>query len=281
MRAGVPQGTLLGPLIFLALIDDALRDQRVKRWKYVDDMSIADNYKLPGHTSDDLLDSLATLESWCTDNYVKLNPKKCSVLQVSFSKAPVPDPDISLCGQKLNLVKHTKILGVIVQDDLKWDMQVDNMVSRASRRLFMLRSLKAFKLPIEDMLTVYITFIRPVLEYACPVWHCALTQSQQKRMERIQKRSLRIILSYQYLSYDQALSLTGLETLHERRQFLCLTFARKVFKSNRTEQWFLPSNSTRNLRNNRICLEPKYKTDRYRNSTIPFLTRLLNTYGLI
>ena len=127
----------------------------------------------------------------------------------------------------------------------------------------------------------YITFIRPVLEYACPVWHCALTQSQQKRMERIQKRSLRIILSYQYLSYDQALSLTGLETLHERWQFLCLTFARKVFKSNRTEQWFLPSNSTRNLRNNRICLEPKYKTDRYRNSTIPFLTRLLNTYGLI
>ena len=62
MRAGVPQGTRLGPLIFfLALIDDALRDQRVKRWKYVDDMSIADNYKLPGHTSSDLLDSLTIL----------------------------------------------------------------------------------------------------------------------------------------------------------------------------------------------------------------------------
>ena len=158
-------------------------------------------------------------------------------------------------------------------------MQVDSMVSRASQRLFMLRSLKSFNLPIQDLVTVYSSFVRPLLEYACPVWHGSLTQAQQKRIEAIQKRSLRIILSYQFLSYAQALALTGLPSLHERRQHLCLMFARKAFKSNLSDEWFLPANTRRELRNNRTCLEPKYKTDRYRNSPVPYLIRLLNTHG--
>ena len=182
MRAGVPQGTLLGPLIFLSLIDDALRDQPVMHWKYVDDMSIADSVRTPAQISNQLLDSLATLENWCSDNYVKLNPKKCSVLQITFSKAPLPDPDILLCDQKLNLVKHAKILGVIVQDDLKWDLQVDNMVSRASRRLFMLRSLKAFRLPIDDLvkLTVYNKLCPPAARIRLPSLALCIDQNSTK-----------------------------------------------------------------------------------------------------
>ena len=144
--------------------------------------------------------------------------------------------------------------------------------------MFMLRTLKTFKIGINDLLTVYSSFIRPLLEYACPVWHSALTQSQTNQIERVQKRSLRIILSYNYLSYSQALEITGLQSLHERRQYLCLEFARKVFKSSTPNQWFLPANPTRCLRNNRLCLEPKSKTDRYRNSPIPYLTRLLNKH---
>ena len=153
------------------------------------------------------------------------------------------------------------------------------MVSRANRRIFMLRTLKTFKIGINDILTVYSSYVRPLLEYACPVWHSALTQYQRNQIERVQKRSLRIILSYQYLSYSQALELTGLQSLEERRQYLCLEFARKVFKSSTPKQWFLPANPIRSLRNNRSCLEPKCKTERYRNSPIPYLSRLLNEHG--
>ena len=133
---------------------------------------------------------------------------------------------------------------------------------------------------IDDLVTVYTSFVRPLLEYACPVWHCAITKTQQSRIERIQKRSLRMILSYQYHTYAQALALTGLQSLHDRREHLCLMFDRKVFQSPSSGKWFLPANPSRLLRNNRLCLEPRYRTERYRNSSIPFLTRLLNTHGL-
>ena len=279
VEAGVPQGTRLGPILFLALIDDVMRDQPTTHWKYVDDMSIAISHNPRDQSgADQLRHALLALENWCRENYVKLNAKKCVTFQVSFNRAIVPQAEIRLSDENLEQVNETKILGVIVQDNLKWGAHVENIVSRASSRLFMLRTLKAFSCPIEDLVTVFTGFIRPVLEYACPVWHSSLTQSQNNSIENIQKRALRIILSSRYCSYENALSTTNLQTLSSRREQLCLSFARKTFKTD-TGEWFTPVVQTRNLRNHRVCVEPKSKTNRYKNSPIPFFASLLNKNG--
>ena len=79
------------------------------------------------------------------------------------------------------------------------------MISRAGRRLFILYTLRKFGAPVEDMLAVFQTYIRPILEYACAVWHPALTKQQSHQLERIQKRSCKIILGNNYQDYQSAL----------------------------------------------------------------------------
>ncbi|XP_063953926.1 uncharacterized protein LOC135153732 [Lytechinus pictus] len=241
---------------------------------------ICDFLTEPSDHQDTLLNALSYLENRCEDNYVKLNAKKCVTFEVSFSKTTRSQPDIELCQETVQQVNDTKILGITIQDTLKWDKHVDAIVSRANRRLFMLRSLKPFSCPPEDMILVFTGFIRPVLEYACQVWHSSLTQQQAKTIEGVQKRALRIILSNQYISYQNALSVTDLQTLSERRVQLCLSFARSAFKLNAVHGWFAPAEQRRELRKQRVCVEPRSRTTRMKNSPVPFFHRLLNEYGL-
>ena len=125
-------------------------------------------------------------------------PSKCHVMHVDFLKSPVQLPQLSLGGEALQVVDHMKLLGLEIQNNLGWDIQVRNMISRAGRRLFILYTPRKFGAPVEDMLAV---FIRPILEYACAVWHPALTKQQSHQLERIKKRSCKIILGNNYQDY--------------------------------------------------------------------------------
>ena len=142
---------------------------------------------------------------------------------------------LSLGGEKLNTVDHMKLLGVIIQNNLSWESQVNNMISRASRRLFMLYVLRKHAAPIEDMLTIFQIYIRPILEYACAVWHSSLTQNQSYQMEKIQKRTCRIILGKDYENYESALQTLNIHSLAHRRDNLVLKFGQQLLKSDRSQ----------------------------------------------
>ena len=77
----------------------------------------------------------------------------------------------------------------------------NSMVTRANLRLFMLRSPKPFGMPTTDLVTIFVGYVRPLLQYACPVWHHGITKTQRDPIERVQKRALRIILGHNYISY--------------------------------------------------------------------------------
>ena len=134
-------------------------------------------------------------------------------MQVTIMKNPPSPPSLQIAGKELGLVTETELLSLIVQSNLSWDMQVNSMVGKSSRRLYMVNLLKRFGLPVEDLVYVYILYVRPVVEYATPVWHGSLTDKQSKKLESIQKRSCRIILGATYNSYTQALQLASLKTL--------------------------------------------------------------------
>ena len=89
-------------------------------------------------------------------------------------------------------------------NDLKWNALVEMICKKVAARLYFLRQLKRAKVPTNDLLSFYTTCIRPVAEYACPVFHTALPQYLSDQLERLQKRALRII-STNDLSYRQAL----------------------------------------------------------------------------
>ena len=165
-------------------------------------------------------------------------------------------------------VKSTCILGLTVQDNMKWNEHVHNIVKKASKRLYMLRLLKRSNASIDTLITVYTTIIRPVLEYACQVWHYNIQQYLSEEIEKIQKRAFRIILPTQ--KYDEALTKTNIMSLRNRREKLCEQFFETNISNEKLKE-LLPQTT---LYEYELKSVPKYhnylcRTERFKNSFLP------------
>ena len=99
-----------------------------------------------------------------------------------------------------------------------------------------LHKLSQFDVSREDMVTIYILYVWSIIEQNCQVWHHSLSQEDQTDLERVQKVAFRIILGKEYDSYENSLILLNLQTLHQRRELLCLRlFAKKCIKHPKTK----------------------------------------------
>ena len=142
----------------------------------------------------------------------------------------------------------------------------------------MLYITKRYRPPQDQMVKVYITYIRPLLEYCAPVFHASLTAQQAQQLERVQKRALKIIAGYDK-SYREILLQLNLDTLADRRQMLCLRLGKQMLNSN-AHRDLLPelrgSISGKETRS-RNTLETFCCGARLRRSTIPLITSLINS----
>ena len=167
---------------------------------------------------------------------------------------------------------------MVVTSNLNWQAHVDYMCSKAFSRLWMIRRLKPLGATVEELIEVYQTQIRCLVEFAVAAWNSGLTKAQINQMERVQKCALAIILQEDYLAYSHALSSVNLESLQDRRHALCLKFARKAQKHPKFVKWFCPNNQTGvDTRSDKETFKPvQSRTCRYEKSPIAYLTRLLN-----
>ena len=175
----------------------------------------------------------------------------------------------------LEQIRETKLLGVLITDDLSWHSNTKMIVHKAYTRMIMLRKLCEFKVCTRDLIQIYILYIRSVVEQSCVVWGSAITEQEKSDIERIQKTSLRIILHDEYKSYENALKVTKLPSLNDRRLKLMLNFALKSTKNPKTQKMFL-TNRVRTTRNTEKYVVPFARTERYKHSAIPAMARLLN-----
>jgi len=104
-------------------------------------------------------------------------------------------PFIHWAEGEIERVSSFKLLGLHLDADFSWDSHVEAVASKATKRLYFLKQLKRAGVPHAQLLHFYLTVIRPVLEYAAPVWHHSLNKSQKNQIEAIQKRAIRIIFS--------------------------------------------------------------------------------------
>ncbi len=214
--AGVPQGTKLGPILFVIMINDLKIVS--SNWKYVDDVTISEI--VPTREVSILQNELNAIGDWTSTNNMKLNPKKCKEMIVSFRRAiEQPPPTLVVENISLERIKSHKVLGLTIQNNLKWDVHINEIVTKASKRLHILRVLKRSGVSPFHLLRVYFALIRSLLEYCCPVWHSSLTINLSDKIERVQKRTMRII--YPTLSYDIALDQAKCWSLRARRDALC------------------------------------------------------------
>ena len=143
--------------------------------------------------------------------------------------------------------------------------------------MIMLHKLYSFDLVDEDMVTIYILYIRSILEQSCQVWNFSITQEEKSDFERVQKVTCRIILNDRYTDYLAALEQLGLQTLAERRNKLCLNFAKKCLKHKNTKDLF-PLNSSESLEvRNREKFQVQHANgSRLFDGSIPQLQRALS-----
>ena len=104
--------------------------------------------------------------------------------------------------------------------------------------MIILERLYEFNLTVDEMINIYILFIRSVVEQSCVVWHSSLTEDDHLVVERIQKTALQMILDQDYTDNHSALAFTNLESLRKRRTLLCLKFAKKWVKSGKGDDLF-------------------------------------------
>ena len=187
---------------------------------------------------------------------------------------------LSVNNRVIDRLSVTKILGVWISEDLSWSRNCQEICKRAYSRLSMITKLKYVGVGVEDLLDIYILFIRSVTEYCAVAFHSSLNQDQSDKLEGIQKTCLKVILGEMYVNYQAALEMCGLQTLFERRQKRCLDFAIKSVKHPRNRRLF-PLNPVSNdhfLREMEPFQVNFARTDAYKDSTIPYCQRLLNDH---
>ncbi|KAI8481221.1 hypothetical protein Bbelb_410240 [Branchiostoma belcheri] len=225
--AGVPQGGLLSPLLFVICINslDASIPASVAPVKYADDLTTSEALmgSLPGQTQK----ALNSIDDWGRSFSLAANGKKTKDMVISARKEPnVPiPPQPTISGQVIERVTSFKLLGVYIAADLTWDAHIEYMMNRARPRMYYLSVAKKAGLPIDVLMQIYLTFIRPILEYASPVWG-GLPKHLSDSLESIQKRCLRII----------GLPADALPTLANRRERATLRTIEKYPKG----QYFSP-----------------------------------------
>ena len=109
------------------------------------------------------------------------------------------------------------------------------------------------------------------------MWNSSITKDESLDIERVQKAFLHIALQDQYSDYNTALNTTSLDSLEKRRLNLCITFAKRTAKHEKHKHWFEKATFKNTRSKKPIYKTPFCRLERYRNSPIPYLTRLLNS----
>ena len=295
MPGGAPQGTLLGLLMFLVLINacgdfdcnleigkqiTAKRSKFVPSSfyaKFVDDMSIAEAINVKDPTQPLMQTELSNIKNYAEQNQMKFNFDKINLIKFNPTKS-IFDPEIKVNNKKIEPVKEIKILGFTLNENLSWKSNTKQMTSKAYKRLWIVRRLLKLGACKKDLIDIYEKQVRSILEYGSPVWNSALTQQEITDIERVQKTFLHIILGRKYINYDSALLATGLCNLADRRKVLCKKFATKASKNPKHSHWFVKHQKTVNTRNKKNQFKmPFFRNERFRKSPITYLTKLLNS----
>ena len=230
LEAGVPQGSVLGPLLFLVYINDLVDNITCDVKLFADDTLLylsIDDHNL---ACQQLNENLTSVQKWADQWLVNFNPQKTKLMNVSLKKNPPFDQyPIFFNNVQLGHENMQKHLGLTFNDKLTWTNHIDNIIKGVGKMGDVLTKLK-YSLNRSTLETIYFSFVRPKLEYASLIWdNCS--ELNKIRLENVQLKFARIVTGAKRgTSHALLYAETAWATLAERRKISKLKFMFKIVK---------------------------------------------------
>ena len=269
--SGVPQGTVLGPLLFSLYINDISSDIESEIRLFADDCVCYREIKDEKDTMK-LQRDIDRLGSWARKWGMRFQPVKCNMMQLTRKRIKKIHASYTLEGTNLENVESIKYLGVTITSDLRWNTHVSNVCTKANRTLgFLRRNLHSFPQEVKE--AAYKGLVRPVLDYGSSVWDPPGVVLQEE-LESVQKRAARFVTG----NYDyETGSMTGIlgqlkwESLKKRRKDNRLILLYKGLKGKASVPTDDLIPKTRRCRNQHSMAfqTPIANTDVYKGSFFP------------
>ena len=217
INTGVPQGSVLDPLLFLVYCNDIVDDINSKIRLFADDTCLYVIVDNPVETAQILSADMEKIHEWASKRLVTFNPSKSNSLSLFFRKHNKPyHPPVTMNGETISKIDTHKHLGLIFSKDCTWPEHLSHIKKKAWHRINIMRKLK-FILDRKSLQIIYFSFVRPLLEYTDVVWdNC--TQHEANEIEKIQVEAARIVTgATRLVSLNLLYTETGWETLASRR----------------------------------------------------------------
>jgi hypothetical protein len=280
IKAGVPQGSILGPLFFIVYMNDLTENTDVEVRMYADDVTLYIDYKSIENVKETMERNLNEVTRWAKRWYMKFNPSKTEELHFSRKRQHFPI-DLVFDNKVIEIVNSHKHLGVTLQMNGRWTEHIDQTTRRANKRLDIIRSFNK-SMDRRSMEKLYISYVRPILEYGGTVW-CNINKGEQDQLEEIQLNAIRIVTGTKKgTSHRELREEMGWPSLKERRTFQCLSQLYKIIHRMAPDSLsdILPmaidQRNPYGIRSSQNLDIPRAKSEAYANSYFPQVCRLWN-----
>ena len=213
--SGVPQGSVLGPTLFIIFINDidmAIDITGSFLFKFADDTKVGMVVESESQR-DELQSAIANLEQWSQEWQMMFNTSKCHMLHLGRGNKKY---QYVMGGQILETVESEKDVGVLVHESLKPSLQCSKASEKANQILGQLSRAVTYR-DKQTFLKLYMVYVRPHLEYAVAAWRPWL-QSDKQMLEKVQKRAVSMVSNFRARKYEDKLLEAGMITLEQRRE---------------------------------------------------------------
>ena len=280
VTSGVPQGSVIGPLLFLLFINDLpeyLSSNCTARL-FADDCMVYRTIKTEADAHN-LQQDLDALQRWEGEWLMQFNPSKCQALRITNKRKPIVR-SYNIHGQTLVNTDTAKYLGIHIHKNLNWNHHISQVTKKAnSTSAFLQRNI--YPCPRKIKVLCYLTLLRPIMEYASIIWD-PHTHANINRLEMVQRRYARFVFhDYQRTSsVTEMLNKLGWPTLQERRA------QAKVYMMYSIKNSFVdipssilpaPLNTCTRRGHSQMLYIPHARTLTYQRSFIPDAARLWNS----
>ena len=201
LNTGVPQGSILGPLLFIIYTSDLplCLPRECKLFMYADDSTITCSSSNINEIENNLNTALGSIYDWCARNKLTINANKTkSMLIGSKQKVHNTDLNVSIAGSSVVKVNCVKCLGVIIDESLSWGPHVEYVKKTVSSKLGMLNRIRNY-VPHSSLLSLFVCLVTPSLDYCCTVWGGRYIY-HDTILNKCLKRAARIILQCAFLT---------------------------------------------------------------------------------